>query len=166
MDQWTQKFMHLTATAIICLGGLAYELFSISADSSKSNLPLLLFLCGASGAVIANYQRLAALSLDKGRIDDRLRGSMVSIQLYISPAVGGTFALVLWAAFFSGLIKGDFFPLIDGTDQAYNNFHDLMTNTRPHQFKDAMKGVFWSFLAGYSEKYVPNILDRLAQKGE
>jgi hypothetical protein len=164
MDPWSRKFLHLTVTAVVCFGAVATLLSLVAADASRSNLPVLLFLCGCVGAVVANYQRLTKLSLEKEKMSDEISNFMVTIQLYVSPLIGGVLALVLWAAFFSGLVQGDFFPRIDGTDAHYNNFHDLMAKTGPCGFKDAMKGVFWCFLAGYSERFVPNILDHLADK--
>jgi hypothetical protein len=166
VNQWSRQFAHLTVTAVVCFGALAALLAMTAKNASRSDLPLLLFLCGAGGAVVANYQRLAKLSQDARNFGGELASVMVTIQLYVSPAIGGVFALVLWAAFFSGLIQGDFFPRIDGTDAPYTGFTYLMKDTHPAMFKDAMKGVFWCFLAGYSERFVPNILDRLAEQAQ
>lgn len=164
MDPWTKQFLHLSITALVCFGIIATQLIITGGNAKVSYLPQLLFLCGAGGAVVGNYQRLALLSQKRDKLKDALANSMVTIQLYISPIIGGVFAIILWSAFFSGLLAGDFFPHIEGTNTTYSNFHDLMANTHPGTFADAMKGVFWSFLAGYSERLVPNILDKLADK--
>lgn len=89
---------------------------------------------------------------------------MVSFQFYLSPLVGGIFGLLLWMSFFGGMIQGSLFPTIDGIDKPYTNFFNLMAHTRPASYSDAAKGIVWSFLAGYSERFVPNILDRLAEE--
>jgi len=31
---------------------------------------------------------------------------------------------------------------------------------------DSAKAIVWAFIAGFSEQFVPNILDKLAQQGE
>src|SRR5262245_46749891 len=164
MDEWLLNFRHLAITASVCFGALALTLILIAADRRFNNLPLVFFLCGANGAVVANYRRLSLLVDDAEEVRKALATPPVIIQLYVSPIIGGIFALILWSAFLGGLINGALFPKITGFGSAFHNLHDLMSQTGPETFADAMKGIFWSFLAGYSERFVPNAVDRLAAK--
>jgi hypothetical protein len=36
----------------------------------------------------------------------------------------------------------------------------------PEKTLDAAKALLWAFIAGFSEKLIPNILDKLAQQAE
>jgi hypothetical protein len=166
MNDWLRNYRHLAITAFLCFGSLAVLLTLIGANPRYSNLPLLLFLCGASGSVVGNYRKLSLLGSDSEAVKHALSTPSVTLQLYVSPVIGGVFALPAWAAFFSGLLKGALFPNIAGVEGVYANFHDLMAKTHPETFADAMKGVFWSFVAGYSERFVPNVIDQLAQQAQ
>jgi hypothetical protein len=163
MNQLKNKLVHLTITAAIVFGSLALLLALTGVDKKYSNLTLVLFLCGGCGAIVSNYRRLSLISESEEALQKVLNNQMVTIHLYISPLIGGILALLLWTTFFSGLIQGTFFPAIEGTKGEYQNFQDLLVNTHPASYADAAKGMFWAFVAGYSERFVTNIIDKLAE---
>jgi hypothetical protein len=164
MAEWLKNFRQLAITAFVCFGTLGALLTVVGRDPKYSSLPFILFLCGASGAVVGNYRKLSLLGNDGEATKQALATPAVTLQLYVSPLVGGVFAMLAWAMFFSGLLKGVLFPDIANVTCTYDNFHNLMANTHPEHYADAMKGVFWAFVAGYSEKFVPNAIDQAAQK--
>ena len=169
MTEWLKNFRHLAITAFICFGTLGTLLVLIASDEGYSNLPLILFLCGASGSIVGNYRKLSLLGADGEATKQALGTPAVVLQLYVSPLIGGIFAMLAWTAFFSGLLKGVLFPNIivrAGVKDLYDNFHNLMANTYPEHYSDAMKGVFWAFVAGYSEKFVPNAIDQVAHNAQ
>jgi len=144
-----KKFAHLIIAAVVCFGALAGFLVWIGAGQTHTNLPLLLFLSGSSGAVVGNYQRLSKIAQEKEPTQDYLSGALSTIQLYIAPLIGGVFALVLWTCFASGPIKGQLFPDIQGADAKYpGNLHVTLIAMLPNSIAGAMKGGFWCFLAG------------------
>ncbi len=85
MDEWLRNFRHLAITAFLCFGALAVTLILIAVNPRFNNVPLLLFLCGANGAVVANYRRLSLLVDDADEIKRALATPPVIIQLYVSP---------------------------------------------------------------------------------
>ena len=86
------------------------------------------------------------------------------IQVYVSPLVAGIFALVLYAIFLTEIITGALFPAFKGTEATYDSVRQLLIGITPDQRLDAAKALLWAFIAGFSERMVPNILDRLVER--
>nr|WKF61453.1 hypothetical protein HUO10_005984 [Paraburkholderia busanensis] len=162
MDQWNRKFLHLTAIALLWVGSLIGLLIWIGI-SKTSFFPALLFLTGAVGAVLANYRRLSDLPLSGVNLETAVQ-QMATVQLWVAPLIGGTFAILLWMLFFTGILQGSLFPTVSGTYQTYNDWYHLMTCTHPQTYADAAKGTVWAFIAGFSEKFVPNVIDRITKE--
>ncbi|NIR93988.1 MAG: hypothetical protein GWO08_10025, partial [Gammaproteobacteria bacterium] len=70
------------------------------------------------------------------------------IQVYVSPVVGGVFAVVLYAFFITGIITGAFFPEFKGLNEPYSGVADLFGNLSPDNRLDAAKALVWAFVAG------------------
>jgi hypothetical protein len=141
----------------------------------------MVLLTGILGGFIGLQRRLKAMEHD-----DLLLLARSWVYILLSPLVGGVLALLLYILFISGLVEGDLFPRFaadapaagDGAiprEQAAagaeaRNVEDgtsgreqgLMTLIRIHAvgFEDYAKLLFWCFLAGYSEKFVTNIISR------
>ncbi|WP_323120049.1 hypothetical protein [Burkholderia alba] len=165
MTEWTKRFLCLALNAAMWLTAMGVLLFIIGSHDKSSFFPVLLFTVGGVGAVLANYRRLSEIPEQMADINLTLRRTAI-VQIFVSPFIGGTFALLLWMLFFSGILQGSLFPVIEGADQLYSNFHDLMANTHPYSYVDAAKGVVWAFVAGYAERFVPNVIDRIASDAE
>lgn len=78
--------------------------------------------------------------------------------------ISAILALVLYMMFIGELISGDIFPKFIHTTVeqggSYTNMKDFATTIDPESFKDVAKILVWSFIAGYSERFVPNLLAR------
>jgi hypothetical protein len=165
MDEWTKRFLWLSGNAALWIGGLTIMVFWFAKDPRYSDLPALLFVTGGVGAVLANYRRLSEIPEESAEVSKLLRRTAL-LQLCVAPFIGGTFALLLWMLFFTGILKGSLFPTIVGIEQPYNDWYHLMKCTRPETFADAAKGTIWAFIAGYAERFVPNVIDRIAKEPE
>jgi hypothetical protein len=113
--------------------------------------------CGVLGGFISLQRRLKTLSIK----DLELLGESWNYTL-LSPLTGGFLAVVLYAVFISGLLAGDLFPAFtfDSTDTARPGtvvFQDII-QVRANTVQDYAKLLVWSFIAGYSEKFVINII--------
>lgn len=113
--------------------------------------------CGILGGFISLQRRLKSLPLP----DLRLLAESWYYTL-LPPLTGGFLAVVLYAIFISGLLQGDLFPsftfdTVDAAKPGTIVFQDIMlihATTIPAY----AKLLVWSFIAGYSEKLVINIL--------
>ncbi len=147
---------------IICL--IAIYLLTGVDDETEGSLLLIVFLVGASGGVTSTYLRLKDIPSDFPYT--KLSGQVVRaiVQVYVSPIVAGIFAWVLYGLFVTEIIKGPLFPEFRGTAAEYDSVRQVFTEVGPIRTLDAAKALLWAFVAGFSEKMVPNILDKLAKK--
>jgi len=82
--------------------------------------------------------------------------------------VGGILALLLFMIFVSGLLKGDLFPVfvpdIDPNPAFKENFFILFEiHGGP---TDYAKLIFWSFVAGFSERFVIDVISQFQRTAE
>jgi hypothetical protein len=78
--------------------------------------------------------------------------------------MGGVFGVIFYLTLLSGVVQGDLFPSFEGLNDEYSSLFDMFHNTTPSENHDAAKAVFWGFLAGFSERFVPNILDKAGKR--
>lgn len=117
------------------------------------------FGCGLVGGFVSIQQRVKNFGEEEL---DLL--SLSWFQVLLIPVYGGIFALVLYLAFLSNIIESPLFPHfaspafsqpIPSTQDVANFF----AKTYPATGADLTKLLFWSFVAGFSERFVPQILD-------
>lgn len=128
---------------------------------NNASLLALVFLAGALGGLLSCFRHFRLIPTKKN-------GSFeysYSIQVYLCPLIGGVFGLVAYVIFTTGIIQGDFFPKFNGLDNGHISLKDTFHSTLPVNTKDVAKTLLWTFLAGFSERFVPTILDNVAEKG-
>jgi len=127
---------------------------------------LLLFLCGALGGITNTYLRLREMPTNEQELLDPLTNKLAIIQVYVSPVIAGVFGFILYSLFLAGMIQGSLFPHFSGIDLDFNGVVGLFTDVKPTNHLDAARALLWAFVAGFSERMVPNILDKVASEGE
>ncbi len=89
----------------------------------------------------------------------------IIIYIFWKSTVSIVFAIVLYMLFISDLIGGDMFPqFVKSTVKTggeYENMKKFITVVDPVSYKDVAKILVWSFVAGYSEKFVPNLISQI-----
>lgn len=141
-----------------------------STDKSPPLL-LLVMLAGMLGAYFSALTRLyrvdeagAALITPTVRA---LGGWYMAMYSAVPPIVGAIAAVVLYLLFVSDLVKGDMFPNIECVGSEYcRSISELMKNYWPETPSDYGKALVWSFIAGFSERFVPDLLQSLVKKEE
>ena len=82
-------------------------------------------------------------------------------------AVAVVFAFVLYFMFMSGLIAGEMFPAFINTTVEnggkYVNMVKFATVVDPESYREVAKILVWCFIAGYSERFVPNLISRVVK---
>lgn len=130
----------------------------IGTSGGAEQFPIILFIWIAAILGSSANQTLRSDKLD------RTHHHLGPVLLYIlwKYVIAAILALALYMMFVAGLISGDIFPkFVHATVEqggAYTNMKDFATKVDPESFKDVAKILVWSFIAGYSERFVPNLI--------
>jgi hypothetical protein len=118
-------------------------------------LPVIMMMfAGEVGGFISVQQRLqSAVGVDPLFKELQLSAGWFSVVI-VAPLTGVVFALVLYLMFVGQLLQGGLFP-------------DLMQGVVANQltsltFKNWGLLLVWGFIAGFAERFVPDVLTRLA----
>ena len=159
----TKRLIVMTALALAA----ATAIFAVSLLlGERLMLTHLAFTCGIIGGFVSIQQRLKTVS------DDELALLARSwFQIVLIPIFGGVFALVLYCLFLSGIISGHIFPQFTMPDPPAGGpdtqfMIDVLMKTYPSTGPDVAKLLFWSFVAGFSERFVPQIGTRVSSSVE
>ena len=85
----------------------------------------------------------------------------------LAPSAGAVLAGVLYLLFISGLVAGELFPEFpknNSTDDATGLAR--LFGVYSEDPADYAKLLFWSFMSGFSESFVSNIIGRFESKGQ
>jgi hypothetical protein len=156
----TKKLVILTSGSMVIVAIIFY-LIELN-KGERAYLVFYVFLTGVIGGFVSIQQRLPEIGLSELR---ELSTSLFTILLI--PINGGIFAMVLMAMFVSGILEGALFPryihaVIDRDDLVYS-FVSWLKTTFPASGPDIAKLLFWSFVAGFSERFVPQIIRKTAE---
>ncbi len=158
-----RPYLHMALTVFVIVAGAV--LILVWAAYDDIGIHWMVFLVGTIGGVANNYRRLQHLPRDTNALADSGTSRLVTVQLYVSPLIGGIFAVVLYMLFLGGILQGALFPEFPHLQQNdYEGVSSFIKSATPAKGSDAAKLMFWSFVAGFSEAFVPNIIDKLAQE--
>ena len=156
---------HLLLFTLVTLAATA-AVFCIGLWLGRFPVSWFCFECGIIGGFVSIQQRLKRVS------DDELTYLSQSwTAILVVPVFGGVFALVLYILFLSGLVEGPLFPTITippftkGTP-TIADLRRFFTETYPASGSDFAKLAFWCFVAGFSERFVPQIIQRVSDRSE
>ncbi|MCI5227536.1 MAG: hypothetical protein D3918_12965 [Candidatus Electrothrix sp. AX2] len=158
----TKKLVVITIVAVISLGigGYAARLLN------STFLGPIVFVFGLVGGFVSIQQRLPSIEGDELKM---LSKSWYFVLLI--PVNGGIFAVVLMLMFLSGLVEGAMFPtfkqfLFDTGNplKLKESIQIWFQYSLPVSGPDLGKLLFWSFVAGFSERFVPQIIRTTASK--
>ena len=127
-------------------------------------------VAGAGGGFVSGLRRLYAF--EDIYPNQEYRGMFRQMSLYamafsLVPAIVGSIgAVVLYLVFAAGLLKGDLFPEFACLNAAAScgAFHDFVSSWAPANATANAKAIVWGFVAGFSERFVPDVLNRLGSR--
>lgn len=159
----SKRLLVFTAATLV----LTVFLFFVAFYYSRFPISWFCFECGIIGGFVSIQQRLKKVK------DEELEYLSQSwIAILVNPIFGGIFALVLYVLFLSGIIESALFPMFSIPEfegQPLPTIDDLrlfFVNTYPASGSDFAKLTFWSFVAGFSERLVPEMIQRIAKSDD
>jgi hypothetical protein len=158
----------VTVGAILLISHQMRSVMHAGSTDHASHTLSFAALAGLLGGFVSVQQRLQSAS-DVDPLFKRLSMSAGFWNIVIvAPISGVVFAVVLYAIFAAGVVNGSVFPVIytGGENRgAAPHMIDLATFLRsagPATGADLAKLTVWSFIAGFAERFVPDVLSRLA----
>ena len=146
----------MTVAVVVVISAIfAITLF----QGQRLSISLLCFGCGLIGGFISIQQRLR-----KFHDDELLLLSKSWFQIVLIPVYGGIFSLILYVAFLGQIVTGSAFPHF--YIPVFNNPPDhldmqrFLSETSPASGVDVAKLLFWCVVAGFSERFIPQIISR------
>lgn len=119
------------------------------------------FQCGIIGGFVSIQQRLKNIDNEELKLLSESWATILVVPIY-----GGIFSLVLYLLFLSGLVKGHLFPEFFIPEFAFppttENIKQFFNSTYPLTGADFSKFAIWSFIAGFSERFVPQIIRKIS----
>lgn len=158
----SQKTVAVLAVCAAALLGY-YAWYSIGSDGGAERYPISWFIIIVAlvGSLVNEPFRTDKANVTPGH-------GLFTYSVW-KGAVAVVFAFLLYLLFMSGLVSGDVFPAFShinsGNGGDYVSMEDFLVKVKPASYKDVAKVLVWSFIAGYSERFVPNLISRVIDSG-
>ncbi len=143
----------------------------ISDSTGKTVLTTLpvVILAGVLGSFVSALNRIYSASdvFPIGKYRELLKGFNGYLIAYssIPPLVGGISASILYVLFAGEIIVSPLFPTFSCQGGgSCDEFISFQQNWSPDKAQDFAKSIVWGFVAGFSERFVPDILNRVASQ--
>jgi hypothetical protein len=155
--------LHLLTRRLIILTAAALLVF-VSFFALTLMISWVVFICGIIGGFVSIQQRVKNIS------DEELELLSSSwFQILLVPIFGAVFSLVLYCIFLSDLLNSDVFPKFFYPSPPSTGPNDdfivkVLQKTYPLTGPDLAKLIFWSFVAGFAERFVPQIISNFTSK--
>jgi hypothetical protein len=147
---WKRLFILLVFILALCLGVLAF--------GSSTRTGILVFLIGNIGGYVGFHKSLGDLK------DSELIDLAKTLWSIVAPAfVGGVLALVLYMVFLSGILAGDLFPKFLPDKDSVLGVESVL-NQHALDMPAYAKLFVWSFIGGFNQKYVVDIINSVKPK--
>lgn len=170
LELYREALLWLFRWTIVVIGVISIPLIIMEIlDKSILTILMLVVLAGALGALFSALTRLytlrqlpAALVLVDKR---RPQGKYLLVFCLVPPIVGMIGSTFFYLFMQSGIVTSNVF--VDFSCNLSKPCEDLkcLLTYSPCTAADYAKSIVWGFVAGFSERMVPNVLARLENEG-
>jgi hypothetical protein len=128
---------------------------------------IMVILAGLFGGAFSMLQRVQSPVIDGDQFSNLLSLRTARREILLAPIIGAVGALVLYCIFDAGLLKGTLFPAmfeVRSPRDGSLSFAAYLCSAGPLAGVDHAKLLVWSFVAGFSERLLPDALDRITKQ--
>ncbi len=128
---------------------------------------MMVIIAGLLGGAYSMLQRVQSPITDGDPLTNLLALRTAKREILLPPILGALGALVLYCIFDAELLKGTLFPImfhVPAPKDGSLPFTSYLSAAGPEAGIDHAKLLVWSFLAGFSERLLPDALDRLTKQ--
>lgn len=148
------------ALSILVLIAAAVAIYMYGGAQGALPVWVVVMTFGMAGGYISIQRRLKVMPED-----DIVLLAKSWLHTLLPPLAGGILATILYVLFISEIMKGHLFPGFKYEESTATGFSRL-TAVEADKPQDYAKLIFWSFIAGYSESFVTNIVGRFASTAQ
>jgi hypothetical protein len=155
-----QSLNHIWKRLLIIFLVLGAVAIGLATFGGNARVPALVFLFGNVGAYVSIHRSLGILT------DDEISGLADSwLGLIVPSFVGGILAFIIYLLFLSNIISGELFPFFEpDSGAATKESFDMIWSQHAKGVPDYAKLLFWSFVAGFNQKYAVDIIESIKTK--
>lgn len=144
---------------------IALSLLKYDKGEEGASVLIVVMTAGILGSLVSILIRV--ISTEETITKEDFNGLTTSGKFYfisyalIPPLIGAISAVVLYLIFAGEMIAGSLFPVFHcelGEDKC-TSFDQFVSNYSPKGSINYAKAIVWGFIAGFSERLLPNILD-------
>jgi hypothetical protein len=135
-------------------------------DHSFLAMVLCVVYFGIIGGFVSSQRRMQSIPTDTDPLVSIFGLDNARYYLWLSPLLGGIFAVILTLMFVAGVLQGTIFPDFHVPSRIVGRslFSIFAYQALPNGTESWAKLFVWAFLAGFAERLVPDSLDRLSAK--
>jgi hypothetical protein len=158
---------------IVLLISIPFVVFFATTGQTLIAMAFVVALAGAAGGFMSLQQRIQHVPTDGDPLISifELQNGLASI--YLAPISGAVFAVLLFFIFMAKLVEGALFPNIAEVGLTLRPFWPLWPDTvssyllatGQESTQTYAKLLVWSFIAGFAERFVPDTITRLVERG-
>jgi hypothetical protein len=160
------KYCVVYVVGYTVLAGVLLHGFHVYGNDFAAVLTCVVYW-GIIGGFVSSQRRMERIPSDGDPLIGVFGLDSADYYLWLSPMLGGIFAVILMLMFIAGILKGTVFPdfvlTVEKTSRGLSYF-EFAWHTLPRAADDYAKLFVWAFLAGFAERLVPDSLDRLSSK--
>jgi hypothetical protein len=157
---------------LVLILGLSVVVLGVIVGEDKPSTLGVIMVSGMAGALMSIVRRSQAVaSAPLSGTDPVLDLSGLQsgfVGIVIALVSGAVFATLLYMLFIAGAsdIVGKLVPTIETEPNCKGMYDVIVRCSTPKTGADFAKLAVWSFLAGFGERLVPDVLDRIAQQDD
>ena len=153
----------LAASIVAAACGLGLFLWISIGSHRASPYPIAWFIIVAA--------ILGSIMNEPFRPDEERRASYRSTAAYMvwKGSIAIVFAFVVYLMSIGELVGGELFPKFISVSTRANpgwGMEEFLVDVVPGSYQDVAKVLIWSFIAGYAERFVPNLIGQLVRRTE